>query len=311
MQNENTTPKIFITQKALIDGQMQDVYDARLLHEKLGSKRQFVDWIKTRLKDFVENVDYISFSRDCEKPLGGRPVSEYLLTIDTAKLISMQEKSPMGKAVRRAFVDFEKKVQKQYLQNAEGFKITKLQALEMAVESEKKLIELENKVQKQEIEKQEMQVAVNNANKLCENLADGVNLMLFTECSSIFGMTHTQLRGLLYQNGWIYSNRKLFPTTQGVIDGYVKNIHIEFPRWSNTLAQYVMEKDIAFRITKKGYEVLLKQVSKLMGNVQNNTAGVQTVQVLVHKQDKEVGYAEVKQGIGAKNVPAMCQTAMV
>jgi hypothetical protein len=48
-----------------------------------------------------------------------------------------------------------------------------------------------------------------------------------------------------------------------------------------------------------------------MGSVQNNTAGVQTVQVLVHKQDKEVGYAEVKQGIGAKNVPVMRQATMV
>jgi len=311
MQNENTTPKIFITQKALIDGQMQDVYDARLLHEKLGSKRQFTDWIKTRLKDFVENIDYISFSRDCEKPLGGRPVSEYLITIDTAKFISMREESPMGKAVRRAFVDFEKEMKRQYLENAEGFKITKLQALEIAVESEKKLIELENKVQKQEIEKQEMQVAVNNANKLCENLTDGVELVGFRRCASLLGIQEKDLRELLIKNNWIYKN-ELLPITEARINGYVRDIPVDVKvKWDADNQRMIYKKVIRLRITKKGFEVLLKQVSKLMGSVQNNTAGVQTVQVLVHKQDKEVGYAEAKQSSTAKNVPAMCQTAMV
>ncbi len=295
MQNDNEMPKIFITQRAKFGDTMQDVYDARLLHQQLESKRQFADWIRTRLKDFKEGEDYISFSRQCEKPLGGRPLEDFLLTIDTVKHICFLEKSPFGDYIRKNFIEAEKKQHNNYLANTQDFRISKLDALKMAVESEEKVLALENKVQKQEVEKQEMAVAVSNANKLCEKLADGVDLMLFTECASIFGMTHTQLRGLLYQNGWIYSNRKIFPTTQGVIDGYVKNIHIEFRRWSNTLEQYVMEKDIAFRITKKGYEVLLKQVAKLMKGVQEPSAGIINVNAKVYKPEhKETRQIEGK-----------------
>lgn len=80
--------------------------DARKLHEVLGSKRQFADWIKQRIEkyDFVENVDYESFSQICEKPNGGRPTIEYKLTINMAKELSMIENNEVGKEFRKYFI---------------------------------------------------------------------------------------------------------------------------------------------------------------------------------------------------------------
>lgn len=64
--------------------------DARLLHEFLGSKRNFSDWIKDRIRkyEFIENQDYVSFSQNCDN--GGR-IIEYALTLGCAKEISILE----------------------------------------------------------------------------------------------------------------------------------------------------------------------------------------------------------------------------
>lgn len=89
----------------------QQLVDARELHEFLGSKRQFSDWIKYRISKygFKENEDYYTFSQTCEKPQNGRPTIEYLLTIDTAKEIAMVESNFKGRQVRKYFIAVEKK----------------------------------------------------------------------------------------------------------------------------------------------------------------------------------------------------------
>lgn len=87
---------ISLSTKKIINGLYQEVYDARTLHNKLQSKKQFSDWIKNRLKDFIEGVDFISFTPDSEKPQGGRPTTEYTLTIDTAKQLALMERTKVG-----------------------------------------------------------------------------------------------------------------------------------------------------------------------------------------------------------------------
>lgn len=81
------------------------------LYERLGSKRQYTDWIKKRMVecDAVENEDFQSFSQNCEKPTGGRPKNEYIIKLDTAKEIAMLERNKKGKQVRRYFIQVEKK----------------------------------------------------------------------------------------------------------------------------------------------------------------------------------------------------------
>ena len=85
--------------------------DGRKLHEVLGSKRQFADWIKQRIEkyDFVENVDYTVqnlISQNCEskKHGGDRRSIEYKLTVNMAKELSMIENNEIGKEFRKYFI---------------------------------------------------------------------------------------------------------------------------------------------------------------------------------------------------------------
>lgn len=91
------------------------------LYECIGSKRQYTDWIKSRLIecDAVENEDYHSFSQNNEKPNGGRPKQEYIIKLDTAKEMAMLERNEKGKQVRRYFIEVEKKYQQQALDASE------------------------------------------------------------------------------------------------------------------------------------------------------------------------------------------------
>lgn len=84
--------------------------NARELHTFLQNKRQFSDWIKQRIAeyDFIENQDFVSFSQNCEKPKGGRPTTEYAITLDMAKEISMVERNEQGKMARRYFIECER-----------------------------------------------------------------------------------------------------------------------------------------------------------------------------------------------------------
>lgn len=85
--------------------------DARKLHELLGSKRQFADWIKQRIEKygFVEDEDYVVqnlISQNCEtkKHGGNRRSVEYKLTVNMAKELSMIENNEQGREFRKYFI---------------------------------------------------------------------------------------------------------------------------------------------------------------------------------------------------------------
>lgn len=83
------------------------------LYEVLGVKSNFRDWIKNRLNDCeaVENEDFQSFAKNLAK--GGRPQTEYIIKLDTAKEMAMLERNEKGKQVRRYFIQIEKKYKEQ------------------------------------------------------------------------------------------------------------------------------------------------------------------------------------------------------
>lgn len=84
--------------------------DARRLHNGLQVGRDFSNWIKDRLEKygFVENSDYSVYAKSGENPSGGRPSTEYALTLDCAKEIAMAEATEQGHAVRKYFIGVEK-----------------------------------------------------------------------------------------------------------------------------------------------------------------------------------------------------------
>ncbi|MFP0547879.1 antA/AntB antirepressor family protein [Acinetobacter baumannii] len=102
-----------------IDGELQPCVDARELHKWLDSKYQFSDWIKLRIKTygFVENEDFVCLSEISETQTRtgrkGRAIRKnYVLTLDTAKELSMVENNEQGRAARRYFINCEKVLRK-------------------------------------------------------------------------------------------------------------------------------------------------------------------------------------------------------
>lgn len=85
----------------------EQLVNARELHEKLKSKRDFSNWITDRIQKygFTENVDFTTILL---KSTGGRPRTEYALTLDMAKEIAMVENNEEGRKIRRYFIEVEK-----------------------------------------------------------------------------------------------------------------------------------------------------------------------------------------------------------
>ncbi len=83
--------------------------DGRSLHEFLRVETPFKKWIDRMLEyGFVEGVDFWTKMSET-LPQGGRPATEYDLTIDMAKEISMLQRTERGKQARLYFIECEKK----------------------------------------------------------------------------------------------------------------------------------------------------------------------------------------------------------
>lgn len=104
---------------------------ARELHYFLESSYQFSDWIKTRIErfGFVEGQDFEVFQNFLKNPLGGRPLTEYALSIDMAKELCMLENNDKGRELRRYFIEAEKKAR-----NPFGIPTTYKEALQVTLQ---------------------------------------------------------------------------------------------------------------------------------------------------------------------------------
>ena len=91
------------------EGEKNNVVNARELHKFLEVGKDFTTWVKDKILTygFVENEDYVIFPKIGENP--GRPKTEYILTLDTAKEISMVQNNGKGSQARKYFIAVEKK----------------------------------------------------------------------------------------------------------------------------------------------------------------------------------------------------------
>lgn len=89
-----------------IDMDTQTV-SARELHEKLNIGTRFNDWFPRMTEyGFLEGTDFYSKMSKTEN--GGRPSTDYEISVDMAKQICMIQRTPEGKAVRQYLIDLEK-----------------------------------------------------------------------------------------------------------------------------------------------------------------------------------------------------------
>lgn len=101
-----------VSDRPIGDGSVPTV-DARELHDFLDVRRDFSTWIKDRLQTygFTQDVDFVSFQTAPQiGGVGSRGLrTDYALTLDTAKELSMVERTDKGKAARRYFIECERR----------------------------------------------------------------------------------------------------------------------------------------------------------------------------------------------------------
>lgn len=78
------------------------------LYECLGSKQEYSNWVKNRLRE-CDSVEDADFTTVLSKSTGGRPKQEYIIKLATAKEMAMLEHNQKGKQVRRYFIRIEEK----------------------------------------------------------------------------------------------------------------------------------------------------------------------------------------------------------
>lgn len=79
---------------------------ARDLHEMLKISSNFTTWFNRMTKyGFIENTDFFP---KMEESTGGRPATDFNISIDMAKQICMIQRSDKGKEIRQYFIDLEK-----------------------------------------------------------------------------------------------------------------------------------------------------------------------------------------------------------
>lgn len=81
----------------------QQVISARELHKGLEIAKQFKEWFASNSKEFIENEDYIPVSIKTN-------LTDYALTIDTAKHICLLSRTENGRKYRKYLIDSEKQL---------------------------------------------------------------------------------------------------------------------------------------------------------------------------------------------------------
>ena len=113
---------------------------ARELHEKLNIASNFTTWFNRMCEyGFTEGIDFFP---KMEESSGGRPATDYDVTIAMAKEICMIQRTEIGKQVRQYFINIEKAWNTPEMAMARGLKAAQL--LISQKDEQIKLLEADN-----------------------------------------------------------------------------------------------------------------------------------------------------------------------
>lgn len=109
------------------------VVSARELYQFLEVSERFSSWFERQLQyGFSENIDYVG----CKEfnTLANQELQDYALTLDTAKEISMIQRSEKGKLARKYFIECEK----QLIELSKPKELSRKEILLLALEAEER-----------------------------------------------------------------------------------------------------------------------------------------------------------------------------
>ena len=108
---ESTVNEVIRITKQTIGTNEVNTVNARELHQSLEIGKDFSSWIKAQIKSlgFESGADFMTTHPKRGVANGGhKTVTEYILTIETAKHIAMASRTAQGKAVRAYFIEVER-----------------------------------------------------------------------------------------------------------------------------------------------------------------------------------------------------------
>lgn len=139
--------------------------NARELHQKLGCKKKFVDWMKYRIEQygFVENQDFEVFHNFGKNSNGGRPTDVYAISLDMAKELCMVENNDAGRRIRKYFIDMENEARKLMMQQSAVPSYQEVDPIKRATrwieeEKQRQALMLENKRKQEALEASQREV---------------------------------------------------------------------------------------------------------------------------------------------------------
>lgn len=167
---------------------------ARDLYEFLEIKTHFKDWFP-RMKEygFEEGVDFCSF---LSESTGGRPATDYQITIDMAKEICMIQRSDKGKQARQYFLQLEKEwnTPEKVMARALLLANRNIESLTAANNS----LKIENKAKDQQIA--ELKPKADYTDVILQNKS----LVTITSIAKDYGMSGSALNDKLHRLGVQY-----------------------------------------------------------------------------------------------------------
>ena len=172
--------------------------NARDLHGFLEVQKDFSDWIKVQIERarLVEHRDFEVFPFLGEKS-GGRPRTDYYLTLDAAKHIGMMSGTDKGFEIRDYFIECERRVQTLATKPAN---LSRLEILTMAIEAEKKVQELSCTVEAQA----EDIAAMEPKAAFCDAVSRADDTHTVTEAAKILGTGQNRLFDWLKDQKYLY-----------------------------------------------------------------------------------------------------------
>ncbi|MBD5642730.1 ORF6C domain-containing protein [Clostridium botulinum] len=206
--------------------------NARELHEWLGNKDNFTTWIGDRIKqyEFIEDVDYISFLENSKKPQGGRPSKEFIITLNTAKELSMVERTKKGKQARKYFIKCEEKLKEVAADPYKGLS-PELKAVfildKKTQQIEEKVNNLESNMPLFNVECKELQALVR---KIGTKILGGYRTPAYKD-NSIRGKVYTDIQGQLKRQFGVSRyeaiKRSQLDTAKEILENYTVPIYLE------------------------------------------------------------------------------------
>ncbi len=97
------------------NGENLPTINARNLYDALDVSTKFTQWIERRIENygFVEGVEFFPTLGKTSSFLGGRPKTEYFLTLDMAKHIALMENNAKGRDIRNQLIEAERQLREE------------------------------------------------------------------------------------------------------------------------------------------------------------------------------------------------------